>query len=130
MDSFGLGNGLQDLFSQEEILHFVDPQPPELSLCEMTDISVDVADSCPGVYSPDSLADLEILSNSAVSWDEIFRQTETHLGPGNEANEGNHHQFLEDLRIEDVLEEPLVASIPPEPEPGAASADDGQLRLR
>ena len=115
MDSFG--SSLQDLFSQEEVLQLVDPPAPapDLGLCEMTDLSL--ADSFPGVYSPDSLAELEILSNSAVSWDEIFRQTETHLGPGTEVNEGNQDQFLEDLRIEDVLEEPLVTSIPPEPEP-------------
>ena len=110
MDLDSFDSNIQDLFSQEEMLHFVDPPPPppDLSLSEMTDLSL--PDVGPGLYSPDSLADLEILSNSAVNWDEIFRQTETHLGPpGTDLTEENPYQFLEDLLSEDITEEPPAA---------------------
>ena len=105
MDSFG--SNIQDLFAQEELLHFVDP--PDPSQCELTD-------------SPDCLVDLELLSNSTVSWEEIFRQVETHLSPAVvEINDETPQQFQDDLTLafEDITDEPSVgsSSIPPETEP-------------
>ena len=101
MDSFG--SNIQDLFSQEEMFHFVDS--PDLSPSELTD-------------SPDCLAELDLLSNSAFSWDEIFGQAENHLSPtATGINEDfGPRQLLDDLTFEDIMDEPSIGSIPPEPE--------------
>ena len=79
MDIFG--SPMQDLFNHDhdELLNFEDPPPPEQSE--------------PGPLA--ELEEMEMLSNSAVSWDEIFRQAETHLSlsPSTAVNEvlGSSH---------------------------------------